>query len=104
MKPFEGKVAIVTGGGAGIGEALSEEPASRGSKVIVADIDDYRATHVAAAITQKGGQARAVHADVSKDGDVKRLVDEALSEYGQLDYMSNNAGIVIGGEARDLTL
>ena len=87
MKPFEGKVAIATGGGAGIGEALSEEPASRGSKVIVANIGDGRADHVAAAITQKGGQARAVHADVSKDGDVKRLVDGALSEYGQLDYV-----------------
>jgi NAD(P)-dependent dehydrogenase (short-subunit alcohol dehydrogenase family) len=102
--PFTDKVAIVTGGGSGIGEAMCRELAHRGARVIVADINSDGAKRVAEAIEASGGRAQAHTVDVSKEGDVKRLVDETAATHGSLDYMFNNAGIAIGGDARDLTL
>lgn len=101
---FKDKVAIVTGGGSGIGEALCLELARRGAHVVVADIDSYDAKRVAEAIEANGGRAQSRPADVSQEGDVKRLVEETAAAHGHLDYMFNNAGIAIGGDARDLTL
>jgi len=104
MNPFEGKVSIVTGGWAGIGRALCEELSHRGSTVIIADVNDSGAKQAAAIITQRDEQAHAVHVDVTKEADVKRLIEETASQYGHLDYIFNNAGIAIGDEARDLSL
>ena len=104
MKQFKDKVAIVTGGGSGIGQALCQELGQGGSIVAVADINDDHAKRVAAAITQNGGRAHAVHVDVSNEEDVRKLINETVSEYGRLDYLFNNAGISIGGDARDLTI
>ena len=98
------KVAIVTGGGSGIGEALCRELARRGTRVVVADIDGDNAGRVAAAITAGGGQAEARTIDVASEPDVTRLVQDTASAHGRLDYLFNNAGIAIGGDARDLTL
>jgi NAD(P)-dependent dehydrogenase (short-subunit alcohol dehydrogenase family) len=98
------KVAIVTGGGSGIGEAVSRELARRGARVVVADIDADNAGRVAAAIADSGGRATAHSVDVAKEPDVRSLVEETASAYGRLDYQFNNAGIAIGGDARDLTL
>lgn len=103
MEMFRDKVAIVTGGGSGIGEALCEELAHRGSIVVVADIDGERARQVASRIAESGGQARAMAVDVSHEEEVKRLVDGIVLEYRQLDFMFNNAGIAVGGDARDLS-
>ena len=97
------KVAIVTGGGSGIGEAVSRELARRGARVVVADIDADNASRVAAAIADGGGRATAHHVDVSQEQDIRRLVEGTASAYGRLDYQFNNAGIAIGGDARDLT-
>ncbi len=104
MKQFKDKVAIVTGGGSGIGQALCQELGQEGSIVVVASLHDDHASHVASAITQNGGQAHAVHVDVSSEEEVRQLIDETTAEYGRLDYLFNNAGIAIGGDARDLTL
>ena len=104
MKQFKDKVAIVTGGGSGIGQALCQELGQGGSIVVVAGITDDHVKRVASAITQNGGRARAMHVDVSNEEDVRRLIDETVSEHGRLDYLFNNAGIAIGGDARDLTL
>lgn len=104
MNQFKDKVAIVTGGGGGIGQALCQELGQGGSIVVVADINDDHARHVASAITHNGGRAHAVHVDVSNEEEVRQLIDETVSEYGRLDYLFNNAGIGIGGDARDLTL
>jgi NAD(P)-dependent dehydrogenase (short-subunit alcohol dehydrogenase family) len=101
---LDNKVAIVTGGGSGIGEAVSRELARRGARVVVADIDEKQADRVAAAAAEQGGRATACRVDVSREQEVRRLVEDTASVYGRLDYQFNNAGIVIGGDARDLTL
>jgi len=97
-------VAIVTGGGSGIGEGLCRELARRGARVVVADINSGDAGRVAQAITDNGGQATASTVDVSVEEEVTRLVEQTAARYGRLDYLFNNAGIAIGGDARDLTL
>ncbi len=104
MGQFENKVAIVTGGGMGLGQALCEELARRGSAVMVADIDDNAAKQVTSRIAQSGAQARALQVDVSKQEDVARLIETTVSEFGRLDYMFNNAAIFIGGDARDVSV
>ena len=100
---FAGKTAIVTGGGSGIGEALSLELARRGAQVIIADINGEDARRVATAITASGGHATATTVDVAREQDVRHLVQGTASGYGHLDYLFNNAGIGLGGDARDLT-
>ena len=104
MEPFKDKIAIVTGGASGIGRALCNELGVRGSVVIVADINMAGAQEAATAICQRGGQAYARHADVSDKGSVDRLVENTIAEHQRLDYMFNNAGISVTGDARDLHL
>ena len=98
------KVAIVTGGGSGIGEGLCRELARRGARVVVADINSGAAGRVALSITGLGGQATASTVDVSRAEEVTRLAEETAAAHGRLDYMFNNAGFAIGGDFRDLTL
>jgi NAD(P)-dependent dehydrogenase (short-subunit alcohol dehydrogenase family) len=104
MNPFDGKVAIVTGGGMGLGKALCEALAQRGAQVCVADIDFAAAARAAAGIVASGGRAKAMGVDVSERDDVQGMVDGVVAEFGRLDYMINNAAIAIGGDTRDLTL
>ena len=108
MKSLSEKVAIVTGGGSGIGEGLCRELARRGARVVVADINADDAGRVAAAINGaiigQGGQATASTVDVAIPGEVERLAEETAAANGRLDYMFNNAGFAIGGDFRDLTL
>ncbi len=104
MQRFEGAVAIVTGGGMGLGEALCEELARRGATVVVADIDDDAARQVAARLAESGATAGAVQVDVANETDVAQLIESTVAEYGRVDYMINNAGIAIGGDARDLSM
>jgi NAD(P)-dependent dehydrogenase (short-subunit alcohol dehydrogenase family) len=104
MNPLSEKVAIVTGGGSGIGEGLCRELARRGVRVVVADINSGDAGRVAQAITGQGGQATASTVDVSVEEEVTFLVEQTEAQYGRLDYLFNNAGTAIGGDARDLTL
>lgn len=104
MDHFKDKVAIVTGGASGIGRSLCEALGQRGAVVIVADINAEGAQQVASAIIRAGGQARAAQLNVSQAKNVQNLTDETASEYRQLDYMFNNAGIAIVGEVRDMDL
>jgi NAD(P)-dependent dehydrogenase (short-subunit alcohol dehydrogenase family) len=99
---LDGKVAIVTGGGSGIGEAVCQELARRGAQVIVADINGDDAERVAETIVRDGGKAEPRRVDVSDASDIGQLVEETAAERGRLDYQFNNAAIVIGGDARDL--
>lgn len=101
---YEHRVAIVTGGASGIGRALCEELARRGAMAVVADIDYEGGQAVAAAIAATGGRATAAPLDVTRAGDVARLVEDTMRAHGRLDYMFNNAGIGVAGEVRDLSL
>lgn len=93
MSNFEGKVALVTGGGSGLGEAISKDLAKHGAKVVVADVSLDGATRVAEEITAAGGDATPFQADTSVADDSKRSVDFAVETYGALHYAVNNAGI-----------
>uniref|UniRef100_Q026V2 Short-chain dehydrogenase/reductase SDR n=1 Tax=Solibacter usitatus (strain Ellin6076) TaxID=234267 RepID=Q026V2_SOLUE len=104
MSIFQGKVAFVTGGGSGLGRALSEELARRGAVIAVTDINAEAAEHVAAAITESGGKSCSMKLDVSQPEDVAASIDSVVGRYGRLDYMFNNAGIIILGEVRDMGL
>ena len=90
---LDGKVAIVTGGGAGFGEGICRRFAAEGARVIVNDVNEQDGRRVADAIGESGGEARFVYADVSRDADTRRLVAEALDRHGRLDVMVNNAGV-----------
>ncbi|HXY36737.1 MAG TPA: SDR family oxidoreductase [Planctomycetaceae bacterium] len=104
MDDFKNKVAIVTGGGMGLGRALCTELARRGATVIVADIKADAAREVAERITKAGGQARSIEIDVSDRQAVVRLVADTQAQFGHLDLIINNAVTVIGGDARDISL
>jgi NAD(P)-dependent dehydrogenase (short-subunit alcohol dehydrogenase family) len=104
MDVFKEKIAIVTGGASGMGRAVCEELCRRGATVVVADINEEGAGQVASAINQTGGQAGAARVDVAREEEVRKLIDETVSEHGRLDYMFNNAGICVVGEERDVSL
>ncbi|MBN2117742.1 MAG: SDR family oxidoreductase [Anaerolineales bacterium] len=96
MTLFDGKVAIVTGGGSGIGEAACHLYAREGAKVVVSDLNEKRGNEVTQAIQKLKGDAIFVRADVSNPDDCQAMVDATLEKYGRLDIAFNNAGI--GGE------
>jgi len=93
MRGLEGKVAIVTGGGSGLGEAIAKALAARRVKVVVSDINLQGAERVVQAITAAGGTASAVQQDTAKPEDNERVVGHAVRAHGALHYAVNNAGI-----------
>ncbi len=90
---FTGKVALVTGGGNGIGRATSVAFARHGAKLVVVDRDAAGAEATAGIIRQNGGEALAVTADVTRSADVKAYVKAAIDKFGRIDCFFNNAGI-----------
>ncbi|GAB3141528.1 SDR family oxidoreductase [Marisediminicola antarctica] len=93
MNLFDGKSALVTGGGSGIGKAVAFALARHGANVVVNDLKQDVAQSVVDEITDAGGKAVAVAGDVGKAGDVKAAVDTAVAEFGGLNLAFNNAGI-----------
>lgn len=101
---LENKVALVTGGGSGLGEAISLRFAEEGATVIVSDIDLGSAQKVASTAVQAGGSAEAHLLDVTDEARWEELVAQIVAERGHLDVLVNNAGIAITGNAEDTTL
>lgn len=100
LRTYRDAVAIVTGGASGIGLALAQSLARRGAEVVLADRQIDVAHEHAASIEASGGHARAVELDVTDFAVFQRVVDETADRAGRLDYLFNNAGIGIGGEAQ----
>jgi 3-oxoacyl-[acyl-carrier protein] reductase len=90
---IEGKVAIVTGSGGGIGEAYAQGLAAQGAKVVVAEIDKTRGEAVAAALRKSGAEALFVEVDVSSPESTKALAARTVAELGGIDFLVNNAAI-----------
>jgi NAD(P)-dependent dehydrogenase (short-subunit alcohol dehydrogenase family) len=105
MKMFDlaGKVAVVTGGGTGLGEAAARALAEAGASVVLSGRRRENLEKVAADIQSNGGQALPVIADVSRREDVESMAAEALRAYGRIDVLVNNAGINIAKPFLDLT-
>lgn len=98
-----GSTAIVTGGGSGIGAALTRALVAAGAHVVCADVDLAGAEAVASGVSGPG-TATARRVDVTSATDVQQVVDEVVAEHGRLDLMFNNAGITFLGNTEDLTL
>src|SRR3954451_4667000 len=90
---LQGKVAIVTGGGAGIGFAISKGLAAAGARVVVVDVDPPRGSDALAALQTPGQESLFVAADVSAATDVDNIVSRALDAFGKIDFLVNNVGI-----------
>ena len=101
---LEGRVAIVTGGNSGIGKAVVLALAAKGAKVVIDYVADEQATEdLERQIAGLGEMAVGVEADVSKVDDLQRMIDTAVSTYGRLDVMVNNAGIETRTSVLDTT-
>ncbi|BBI35468.1 SDR family NAD(P)-dependent oxidoreductase [Cohnella abietis] len=90
---FEGKVAIVTGGGSGIGRETAVRLASEGAHVIIANRSETQAAGTLERVAQTGGSCRYIKTDVGSNASVRNLIDEAVRQYGRLDIIVHSAAI-----------
>src|SRR5690606_401239 len=100
---IRGKVAIITGGGSGIGRASALAFAAAGARVVVANRTGAKAETVAAEIASTGSEAIALQVDVSKGADVQRMIAAAVERFGGVDILFNNAGISPNGTVTEIT-
>ncbi len=97
------KVAIITGGGSGIGQATAVKFALEGAKVVVGDLALERADETARKITEDGGEAMAVRVDVRDKASIVQMVEAVIAKYGRIDCLVNNAGIVQDSTLKNMT-
>ena len=101
---YQGKVAVVTGGGSGIGRALAHAFARRGARIALADIEKPALDAVASELERAGSQVLALRVDVADPRQVAQLADSVYETFGAAHVLCNNAGIAVGGRVRDLSL
>ena len=104
MGRMDGKVALISGGARGQGAAEAKLFAQEGARVVIGDLLDVDGMRVAAEIAELGGEAIYVHLDVTKEEDWQSAVQAAVSAYGKLDVLINNAGIWRRGRVEDTTV
>ena len=100
---LQSKVAIVTGAASGIGRATALLFAREGASVVAVDLKETGGKQLADEIRASGGRAKFVHADVSRSDDCQRVVDSAVAEFGGIDILFNNAGIIRRATVLDLS-
>ena len=103
MDAFKNKIIIITGGASGIGKALGQRLSGKGAHVILADVNTKMLEDTVNSISKEDGLSEAVTLDVTDRIKVKQLVDDTVAKRGRLDYLFNNAGIGVAGEARDFS-
>lgn len=100
---LQDRVAVVTGGANGIGEAYSLGMAKEGAKVVIVDLDQEAGKRVLQEIKNAGGEGIFIRTDVSRKADVDNMVAETVKTYGKLDIMVNNAGILFTAPVEETT-
>lgn len=101
---FKNKVVLITGSGSGIGKAAIIAFAERGAKVVINDISETKGKETLELVKQKGGTGIFIKADVSKESEAKKLIEETIKEFGKLDILVNNAAIVVSGKVENTSL
>ncbi len=103
MEQLEGRVAVVTGAGSGIGEGIARACAGAGMKLVIADVDAVEAERVAADLRGAGGQAVAAPCDVTDRTALEALADATWKEFGGCHLLCNNAGVMVQGSLAEAT-
>lgn len=103
MRRFEGKVALITGGGSGLGRASAVRLAEEGASIAVADINPKGGQETVRQVQSAGGRGLFVLADTTKTEDVKRMVAETVDTFGRLDVLFPSAGVGAGGDVVETT-
>ena len=97
----DGKIAVVTGGGSGLGAAIAKGLAQAGATLVVVDIDDAGATETVSTIERQGGRASAMHCDVTDGAAVIALADQVVATHSSVDLLVNSAGTAYRSPAED---
>lgn len=103
MPNLQNKSIVITGAAGGIGAAIAKALAADGARILVADLSEEAANRVAGEITAAGGTAKAIAVDVRRRADVRAMIDAAVSAFGRLDVLFNNAGVAQTRPFLDIT-